>query len=278
MPKRSTIFACILTIVCVGYLCFALHATAKMAANDHFTGCRIRVEHTGDTEFVSQLDVSRECGDIMQWITTKKFSEVDLNELESTLRASDKIETVNVAILNNGTLAIDVVAMNPVARVFDEGKSYYINASGKKISAEPRYHVDVPLVVGAFSETYPPSRLLPLLDHIAGSPELDALVSTVKQTKNGDIILVPTIRGHVVNFGDTSLMENKFARLKQFYREVLPVRGWETYDTISVKWRGQIVASKRQKALEGTALPSQYEDFDDIDDNETMITPLHLSD
>ena len=278
MPQKSTIIACVLTCVVAIYLCFALNATAKMASNDTFAGCRINVADSVNSGFVTQLDISRECGDIMQWITTRQRKDLDINALESQLRASDKVESVNVAILNNGTLAIDVVPMLPVARVFDGASSYYINASGKKISAEPRYHIDVPVVVGNFSEKYPPTRLLPLLHHIAGHPELDALVSTVSQERNGDIIIIPTIRGHVVNFGDTSMVENKFARLREFYRQVMPVRGWETYDTLSVKWRGQIVASRRNKSLGHTQLASNIEEFDDIDDIETITTPLHLSD
>lgn len=64
-----------------------------------------------------------------------------------------------------------------------------------------------------------------------------------------NIILVPVIRGHVINFGDMSDMENKFTRLRQFYKDVMPVKGWNYYDTIAVKWTGQVVATKRKKKL-----------------------------
>lgn len=277
MPSRSTIITCILSIILVGYLCFALNATAKMARNDTFTGCRITVCDSVNSGFITELDVSKECGDIKQWITSRKRMDLDINELENRLRSSDKVESVNVAILNNGTLAIDVVPMTPVARVFSGGESYYINAQGKRISADPRFHIDVPVVVGSFNEAQPPTRLLPLLGHIASRPELDALVSTVRQQRNGDIIIVPHIRGHVINFGDTSMVDDKFDRLREFYRQVMPVKGWETYDTLSVKWRGRIVASRRNKSLESTELSSYIEEFDDIDDIETIISPLHLS-
>lgn len=276
MPQRSTIIACILTIVMVGYLCFALNATAKMEREDVFAGCRISVADPDGSGFVTQLDISRECDDIMQWIKDTKRNDVDLNALETRLRASDKVESVNVAILNNGVLAIDVVPMAPVARVFDRDSSYYINAQGKRISAEPRYHVDVPVVCGTFSDSLPAARLLPLLDYIAGHSELDALVSTVKQQRDGDVIIVPVIRGHVINFGDTSMLEDKFARLNEFYRQVMPLRGWETYDTLSVKFRGQLVATRRDKSLSQTILPSNIEEFEDIDDAATILTPLHL--
>lgn len=277
MINRYPILACVLALLLVAYLCFALPATARMAADDTFAGCRISVADSLNTRFVTELEVSRECDDIMQWITSRRQKEVDLNLLESHLRASDRIESVNVSVLNNGTLAIDVVPMVPVARVFDESTSYYINAEGKRISADPRYHVDVPVVVGRFSEQYPPARLLPLLSHIAANPALDALVSTVKQEADGNILIIPTIRGHVINFGDTSLVDNKFERLRRFYRRVMPVRGWETYDTLAVKWRGQIVATRRDKTLAATSMPVESEDYDDIDDTDTMLSPLHES-
>lgn len=276
MIDRYPILAFVLTCLLAGYLCFSLHATAKMAANDKFTGCCINVVDSMNTGFMNRLDVSKECGDIMQWITDRNIKDLDLDALENSLRASDKVEKVNVCVLNNGTLAIDVTPMTPVARVFDSNSSYYINAVGKRISAEPRYHVDVPVVVGHFSDERPPSRLLPLLSHIASRPELDALVSTVRQARNGDIFIIPTIRGHVINFGDTSAVDDKFTRLREFYRRVMPVRGWETYDTLSVKWRGRVVAVRRDKTLGHTELSSKIEEYDDIDDTETMISPLHL--
>ncbi len=277
MIDRYPILACILALLLVAYLCFALPVTATMASEDTFAGCRISVADSLNTRFVTQAEVSHECDDIMQWITTRRHKDVDLNMLESKLRASDRIEHVNVALLNNGTLAIDVVPMLPVARVFDESGSYYINAEGKRISADPRYHVDVPVVVGRFCDRYPPARLLPLLSHIAANPVLDALVSTVKQEADGNILIIPTIRGHVINFGDTSLVDNKFDRLRRFYRKVMPVRGWETYDTLAVKWRGQIVATRRDKTLPATSMPVENEDYNDIDDTDTMLTPLHES-
>lgn len=270
MINRYPILACILTLLLVGYLVFALPVTARMARDDRFAGCRITVADSLDSRFVTRLEVSQECGNIMQWITSRRRSEVDLDKLESRLRASDKIESVNVCTLNNGILAIDVVPMTPVARVFDGASSYYINATGKVITADPRYHRDVPVVLGHFTTRYPATRLLPLLYHIAADPALDALVSTVKQEPSGNIIIVPSIRGHVINFGDTSMVSDKFGRLREFYRQVLPARGWETYDTIAVKWRGQVVATRRDKELPVTSMAAVPEEFDDIDDHETM--------
>lgn len=269
MIKRDSILSCVLTAVLVAYLCFALPATADMARNDKVAGLVVHGADDSESGFVSRLDISRECGDLAQRIDTMRRGNVDLQSLEQTLRASDKIESVNVSFLNNGALSIDVVPMVPVARVFDGDKSYYINAAGKRITADVRYHVDVPVVIGHFTAGRPAKRLLPLLGYIASRPAIDALVSTVKQNKKGDIIIVPTIRGHVINFGDTSMVDDKFARLRSFYRQVMPVKGWDYYDTLTVKWRDRVVATRRKKALGDLPLEAVYEEYDAFDDADT---------
>lgn len=270
MINRYPLLAFALTVVLVVYLALSLGATASMARADHYSGCLINVADSLGSGFVTQAEISKELDGITGWISTRSRDSIDIGMLERRLDECDKIERVNVYALNNGALCIDVVPMVPVARVFDINTSYYINAGGKKISADPRYHVDVPVVVGSFPPERPAVRLLPLLDYIASHPGIDALVSTVKQQPGGDIIIVPSIRGHVVNFGDTSLVADKFSRLEAFYRQVMPVRGWETYDTIAVKWRGRVVALRRNRALATSSLSAMVEEFDDIDDAETM--------
>ena len=64
-------------------------------------------------------------------------------------------------------------------------------------------------------------------------------------------------------------IENKFEKLKLFYREVMPAKGWETYDTISVKWSHQVVATRRKKAVK-EVMTYDPEDDEVIPDLETM--------
>jgi hypothetical protein len=89
----------------------------------------------------------------------------------------------------------------------------------------------------------------------------------VRDTNN--IIIVPEISGHVINIGNADGFENKFAKLKLFYRGVLPKKGWNTYDTISVKWNHQIVATRRVKAVE-QVFEYDPEDDEQAPDMQTM--------
>ncbi len=269
--SKKTVIVCILTIIMIAYYCYALPLTWGMASEAHLKkGVDIFLTDT-TSKFVNRADVLDELGIDADSLPKYRISTFDLGSLEKKLRASDKLQAANVSLMADGRLVVDVEPMIPVARVFDTGKpSYYINATGKRISAELRYSIDLPAIVGTFSREYPPERLIPLLDYISSDKRVNALVATVTQEADGNIIIVPSIVGHVINFGDTTQVADKFARLRAFYRHVMPTKGWLTYDTISVKWRDRVVATRRLKEAPKIAIPT-YEDETgilDIDDNE----------
>lgn len=253
------------------YMCFAIPFTSSLASAAMMKK-DIEVHLSDPTsQFVSVDDVIAEFGLRSDTLDRCRRSTFDVGSLERRLRASDKLQSANVYMLADGHLRADVEPMVPVARVFDPKQpSYYINASGKRISADIRYHIDVPVLVGTFDSVHPAQRLLPLLDYIANDRSAGAMVATVTQEADGNIILVPTIVGHVVNFGDTAMVADKFARLRAFYRHVAPTKGWETYDTISVKWRDRVVGSRRDKAMAPVPIPTEEEMAGtlDIDDNQ----------
>lgn len=267
---------CVLSLLLVAYCCCALVVSARMSHRATLKKVEV-VLSDPKSRFVNVLDVLHEAQldpDTVGGILRDNF---DLFALEQRLKASDKLQDANAMILSDGTLVIEATPMVPVARVFEKGQpSYYINASGKRIKAELRYHIDVPVLVGSFDSIHPASRLLPLLDYIASNPRVGALVATVTQQPNGNIILVPNIVGHVINFGDTSMVQDKFRRLRAFYRHVAPYEGWNAYDTVAVKWRDQVVASRRNHKVPPPVLPTAEEKTGewDIDSDSTFMTDL----
>ena len=269
MSKKSVIM-CVLTILMIAYIGYALPLTWSMGRNARVTGMTVRLSDP-NSRFVNVADVIVETELDPSTLKDSLIRSFDLYGLERRLLASDKLQDANVTLRSDGHIYVDVTPMVPVARVFDPKEpSYYINASGKRILAELRYHIDVPVLVGSFDSIHPAQRLLPLLDKIAGDPRIGSMVATVTQEPNGNIILIPSIVGHVINFGDTSMIDDKFERLRRFYTHVSPAKGWLAYDTISVKWRDRVVATRRDKAIEPLPIPTEDEASGnlDIDNNE----------
>lgn len=273
MEKKTIIYIAICAVLTV-YLVFAMSMTRAAERADHYTDVHIEINDSLSTGFVTAADISRHFGSLQQLIADSTRSSVDIADLERRLMKMSVIERANVAPLNDGSLQISVSPMTPVARIFTtSGKSYYINATGKNVPADSRYHVDVPVVVSD-NANFDPTELLPMLSYIAADPTLNALVSTVTVSKRGDVMIVPVIRGQIINFGHPTDFADKFARLKTFYTKVIPVKGWNTYDTISVKWAAQVVATRRDKSLGHLALDTNESEFDLIDDISTMTSDL----
>ena len=271
--EKDTVIKIALTVVLAVYLGFALTMSGNAERAGRYSKLRIEVADSLGSGFVTLDDISRECDGLINRVYTDPRGQISLGELERRITDLPVVEHANVAALNDGSLRIDVEPMVPVARVFTPGgSSYYINASGKRVTATARYHVDVPIVVGTFDAgKRKAADMLPMLSYIASDPTANALVSAVALAPNNDILLIPVIRGQIINFGDTSAVADKFARLKVFYADVMPVKGWNTYDTISVKWAGQVVASRRVKSLAGLTLETKDSEFDLVDDAATML-------
>lgn len=250
---RKAIIRCALSVVLTAYLIFALGMSHDMVALDRVTGVEINVLDTGShhgKNFVTVDGISSEIGDLPT--DTTLLSKVDIRGIERRLDEVVNIETAQVTRSQTGRIHIDVMPMIPVARVFSsDGTSYYINRAGKRLTADARYHVDVPVVTGDIDRNGKIATvdLLPLMHYVASDSLLNSLTTSLKVTSAGDVILIPAIRGHVVNLGDPrdNNTSDKFARLLTMYRKVLPVKGWLYYDTISVKYSGQVVATRAKK-------------------------------
>ena len=248
MTKSSVIYF-ILSVVLIIYLFFAVSLSNSWAGQAECKG--VVYDLTDDSRFVTAEDIDHELGYFRDSAMNRSFDEISLSNIEKRLAQLSVIETAKCYRLNNDILKIEVTPMRPRARVFEAGESYYINHDGKKLTANARYQIDVPVVYGYFDQENPPLSMMPVVEAIESSAARTELVSALKRERNGDIILVPNIVGHVVNLGDTTDIEGKFDRLMAFYRNVMPVKGWSYYDTISVKFAGQVVAkiARKQRPL-----------------------------
>ena len=272
--KKSTWIYATLTILLAGYLVAATVMGGRAASERMCKGVLITVHDTAEIRFVSANELASELGKVRALALATPVDAFNLDSIERALESFDKIERATVNILTNDKLHIEIWPMQPVVRIFDPfGASYYINRDGKRIMADARYFLDLPVVAGEFGPTTrPPTYVLPVVNFIESDSLWRRMVSMVKMDRSMDLILVPAVRGHVVNLGDTTDLPAKFNRLHRMYTEVLPVKGWNYYDTISLKWRGQVVATLRKKQLDSP----RYDD--DTNDEQVDLSAMMVDD
>lgn len=211
------------------------------------SGIDVSVAGKGNVSSISEQSVKDVLKDYPIPIVGKPLHSINTFEIGNYLRKFNNFETVDCLITSKGHLKIRVVPMIPAIRVFDGQKSYYVNKDGKTMEAVPSFHVDVPVVTGNFNQKLKPEYVLPVVRYMQNDSLLSNVVSMIKVVDKDNILLVPRIKGHIINIGDTTRLKEKRNAILTAYRSVLPYKGWESYDTISVKFQGQIVATRKDK-------------------------------
>ena len=167
--------------------------------------------------------------------------ELPLKDIEKRLLGHPFIRTVEASVDQQGILKLSLTQHEPMARIARaESADGYITKEGLLIGTSPSYTSRVLIVQGAYISS--------LMDQgrIDAIPELIPLIWNAQVTEleiNGrnDIRIHQQVGKQVIEFGDAHDYESKFERIALLYKEILPRKGWDAYERISVKYKNQIV-------------------------------------
>lgn len=245
---RKSILKWLILILLIIYACGMTIWAHTESRRNGCQGIEVTIESATSADTVTQKGVIDELSRYPRKIVGEPLATIDTRHIEKYLSGFSNFEDVECTLTTSGMLNVTIQPMVPAIRVFDGDKSYYINKAGKEIASKPNFFVDVPVVSGRFSRTFTPQQVLPLVRFVEKDDVLSKLVGMIEAKDADNLILIPRIHGHVINFGDTNRLEEKRRALLAVYRKVMPYKGWNVYDTISVKFRGQVVATRRDKS------------------------------
>lgn len=246
----KTICKILVCLLLLGYVSVAFALARMENSTRECKGIDLRIEGNTIPDSVMRQGVSSQLKHYGHRLTGEKIGNINLQELEDYLSKFSNFETVECSFDPDSRLRITITPIKAEVRVFEtDGGSFYVNRQGKRIKADAEFFIDVPVLFASKATDKYIQSAMPLIRYASGDPELNALAAAYKVDGPGDILMIPRLHGHVVNFGDSTRLDEKKMALLTAYREVLPVKGWNTYDTISVKFKNQIVASRRDKTL-----------------------------
>jgi cell division protein FtsQ len=98
-------------------------------------------------------------------------------------------------------------------------------------------------------ETLPGAKqlhdLFQLARYVKNDSFWDAQISQIYVAENGDFELIPRVGNHNIVLGSTEYLEEKFNNLMTFYLKGLNKTGWNEYSTINLKFKNQVVCTKK---------------------------------
>lgn len=196
-------------------------------------------------------------------ITKTPLKDLALKDIEQALYLNPVIEEVDVYTGMNGKLNIKVKTFQPLVRIITaNGQSFYIEQSGRLVPTVLGHSSHVLFASGYLNITLPDSvvdknyqintlnsfpvlkEIFILANQISTDSFLSAQIDQVYVNADNEFELIPKIGDQVILLGDLTNLERKMKKLEAFYKQAIPVNGWNKYKSINLKFKDQVVCSK----------------------------------
>ncbi len=251
-------------IVLFMLLGFAESNKSEVVFNELF----VNVDNSKGNFFITKKEMEEAVYNMGYQLNNDLLQDIDLKEMEHYFDNNPSIKKAEVYSSIDGVLRIDVVQRTPILRVFSRnGDSYYIDADGYLMPLSKSYTSRVMVVNGAVDAPYNVNYLhqlgKPLAEGetIKGREQLKALYNAAKIIRNNpfwkaqvaqlyinkdnDLELIPKVGDHTIVVGDPADIETRLNKLMVFYKEGLSKTGWNEYSTINLKFKNQVVCTKK---------------------------------
>jgi cell division protein FtsQ len=158
------------------------------------------------------------------------------------------------------------VQRNPIVRIVNKNdEQFYIDQTGTFMPVSDRYTPPALVANGYIFNTYAELKVgyrfqsndttqaqLPrtieqvyaLAKFIEADTFWTANAEQIYVNEQQELELIPRFGDHRILVGDTTAMADKFNRLMVFYRDGLNKTGWNNYNLINLKFKGQVVCTK----------------------------------
>ena len=175
---------------------------------------------------------------------------LDLELLEKRVKTHTFITDAEVFHDLKGNIMVTVEQAQPLARIYDpKGADFYIDKNGFLLPVNAKQTARVPLIEiekkqkwkNNITETSYGRDLMEMIRFIHHDSFWKAQVAHLIIDGNEDIFILPQVTKQKVVFGKPDDLTSKFRRLKLFYKDILPRKGWNTYSVVNLKFKNQII-------------------------------------
>jgi cell division protein FtsQ len=241
-------------VLLAGYLFFAVAFTVKKTEESLCTQIRIVVTDSAAYGFIRTADIYPLVSPFEDRLLGRPLHEINTRELEQVVRRYPPVAGAETYTTADGTLCVEVRQRIPILRVINRfQESFFLDSEGKILTPVARYTPHVPVASGYIDEKAREQEMLPALfrlgTYIRNHPFWNAQIQQIYVNEQQQLELIPRAGNHTILWGPPGDDEDKFERLEALYRNALNIQGWDTYSTINVQYRNQIVCTRRDTLM-----------------------------
>jgi cell division protein FtsQ len=214
------------------------------------SGIEIEIMSNQDFYLIDQFEIQALLNKEQSVVLGTNFDQVDIKLLERQVEENPFVAEIDIFMSVTGVLGAKVSPAQPIGRLMSSrGPDQYIDVTGKLLPMNADYTARVPLI--SFAE-YPQwesnlgendlgKQLMEFLIFINKDELWRAQIAQLAVSQENELTLWPQMTKQLILFGPADEIVEKFKKLKLFYKEVLPKKGWNTYSSINLKYKNQIV-------------------------------------
>lgn len=207
---------------------------------------RVDIEYRGGDTLVTPAQVSSLVQEKCPGIVTQMIRDVDLDAVAQAAATSPWLYECEAGTSIGGSVVVHAVQRRPIVRVFGRDGEYYLDDHESRVPLSRVSECNVLIAGGNIPEKGKGLKQVWMLAHYLDShPDLAPLFDQIYRDGKGDLFLTPKLGGHVVQVGSVNNLDEKFHNLMVFYVKGLPQTGWDTYSQVSVKYRDQVVCTRK---------------------------------
>jgi len=179
---------------------------------------------------------------------------IDVARVEEVLEREPFILEAEVHVDALNVVHLELTQREPILRVMDEdGRDYYLDEHGEKLPPSSHYTQRVTVASGAIDDfdidymsydNHNLKSIFNLTQTLKADEFWDAMIEQIYINRKDEMILVPKIGKQEILFGRHENVEHKLFNLRAFYEEAMPYQGWNKYQKIDVRYKGQVIGVK----------------------------------
>ena len=179
----------------------------------------------------------------------------NVNIIEKNILANPFVKEIKLYQDLSNKLIVDLVQYQPIARlVYENKKDLYIDLHGNIFPISTKFSERVILIHTAdninfdlknINSTDYGKKIFTMINYIINDTFLSKIISEIDINYNKNIIIYPQVSKQKIIFGYPEKIDVKFDKLMLFYKKILPAKGWNTYKSVNLKFKNQIICDKK---------------------------------
>lgn len=251
--KISTkkVFRFLIGAVLVAVFAVALIAASRQQNNKTIKGLEVRLNDDKELNFLQKKDIETlllKNRNIR--LTQTPVASLDLRLMEEIARTNPWVAKADIYVDNRQVLQVSITQREPVVRIFDvNGGSYYMDSAlytmpvGVGYAYAAPVFTNVPVLRNDSMNTVLRKKIAYMSEMIGRDSFWHAQVTQVEVQPDQTFVLTPLFGNQKIMVGDTDRIKDKLDNVFAFYKNVSDKIGWDKYQMLDARFKGQIVAS-----------------------------------